>query len=1054
MNERLPHSGPHQETDSLLEPQERERVLAILARAAPPKERASGAFFAALPGDDQENIARRAAAWVEAAAGGDLAHFQRILAAGKGSWSDFLLGLRDVVVRDPARLPDWGAAIVEFVECQPRSAAKAAGDTPLHAVYRGYKLAGYRLLRPILDASSVAVSPEATEQMASQLAQRIANATARALDFELRIHTMIGSWLGLDAAPAPVDLDLDLAPDLAPDLDPDLDLDLEGWLVRLEQLPGLAYVIGVTCARFREVISELLNRLEADWHLLRNELWAGDDPAMLCGYSGDAGDPHDGGRSVAILQFEGGWRVVYKTKDLRVAAALMDLTRLLNRSLPVDLAVRTILCRGAYAWEEHVEAGPCQDASQVERYYTRMGMILRFLQLVEGRDFWLDNVLACGEYPVLVDLETVLQPRRRAPDSLSPAEQEIWQTLADSVVPTAAVAALVRIGGGAPAEDFGALTAWRDLVTPSRHALDALRAAGPTLAADEGEHIVLSAPPHAPFLDGVAAPSPDHLAPLLSGYRAMNTCLRQSRAALTAAGGPLDALASVPVRYIHRDTWSCYAIIQASLSPEALAGGVAREIVLARVLRDARDEAALEDTVLVLQSEIDAFRGLDVPLFFSVPSRRSAWIQGGHELSGYFEGTAFERLLARVADPSFDVSEQQDIVLSCLETGYHGSRDPALPPPPTFSFSYSSEVRWLEQATSIGDLIMSFARGPEEELSWLGLVYDPADDLLSLGPLRPDLLTGTGGLAVLFADLFALTGQARFRTAALGALGGCRRAVAETLDLVNRGTMDGLGPFPCGAFVGAGAQIYALRRCAVALEQEALGRLAASAASALPVAALRRIGAPDVISGLPGLLLAITAPAAGGYSPPTSVIRALREEVIERRSAGAPRTRSLYPRTTRFLQGIPGASEGAALALHRVAELDPELDRGAASSLERGATCGAVIAQLACAREGSVAAASDYLERLPELPSTWALLDGIEVAIAAHRATGRDPFLATAAGLARSLTARHEASGSWLPDRLSADRHDLSIVRGLAAIGHALLALANPSRVLSVRVVA
>jgi class II lanthipeptide synthase len=1002
-------------------------MLAVLAKAAPPSERASGAFFEALPGEDQENIARRAAAWVEAATGGDLPHFQRILAAGKESWSGFLLGLQDVVVRDPARLPDWGSALVEFVECQPRSAVKVDDEAPLHAVYRAYTRVGYRILQPILDASRVAVSPEATEQLASQLAQRIANATARALDFELRIHTMIESWLGLAAAPSPINLDLDR----------------EGWLVRLEQMPGLAYVIGVTCARFREVIAELFYRLDADWHLLRNELWAGDDPAMLIGYSGDAGDPHDGGRSVAILQFEGGWRVVYKTKDLRVAAALMDLTRILNRNLPLDLAVRTILCRGAYSWEEHVEAGPCQDASQVERYYTRMGMILRFLQLVEGRDFWLDNVLACGEYPVLVDLETVLQPRRRVPESLSPVEQEIWSTLADSVVPTSAVAALVRIGGGAPAEDFGALTAWRDLVTPSRHALDALRAAGPTLKADAEEHIVLSAPPHAPFLDGIAAPAPDHLAPLLSGYRAMNTCLRQSRAALSAAGGPLDALASVPVRYIHRDTWSCYALIQASLSPEALAGGVAREIVLARVLREARDEPALEDTVRILQSEIDSFRGLDVPLFFSVPSRKSAWIQGGHELSGHFEGTAFERLLARVADPGFDVGEQQDIVLSCLETGYHGQRDPALPPPPTFSFSYSSEVRWLEQATSIGDLILSFARGPEEELSWLGLVYDPSDHLLSLGPLRPDLLTGTGGLAVFFADLFALTGLARFRTAALGALGGSRRALTETLD-----------HSPCGAFVGAGAHIYALRRCAVALEHEELGRLAASAAHALPVAAVRRTDTSDVVSGLAGLLLAIAAPAAGGYSPPITVIRALREDILERRSAGAHETGSPTPRTARFLEGIPNASDGTALALHRVAEFGPELDSVAVSPFERVSTCGAVLAQLACAREGSVTAASDYLERLPEVPSTWALLDAIEVAIAAHRAAGRDPFLATAARLARSITARHEASGSWLPDRLSANRHDLSIVRGLAAIGHALLALVDPSRVLSVRVVA
>ena len=89
---------------------------------------------------------------------------------------------------------------------------------------------------------------------------------------------------------------------------------------------------------------------------------------------------------MAKLTFAGGQQVVYKPKDLRVSALFQDLLADLNESgLSPRLAVRTIIPRGRYAWEEFVTHSPCETESDVRDYYVRMGALARVLQLLGAR---------------------------------------------------------------------------------------------------------------------------------------------------------------------------------------------------------------------------------------------------------------------------------------------------------------------------------------------------------------------------------------------------------------------------------------------------------------------------------------------------------------------------------------------------------------------------------------------------------------------------------------------------------------------------------------------
>src|SRR4051794_15385082 len=177
-------------------------------------------------------------------------------------------------------------------------AAQADGsrEAPLRAAHDAFRRARQALLGEL----PVACSERARAQVLDVLVARLAGATAPTFEAEL------------DPAR------------------PLLDLSRDGWVERLERLPGLAEGVGLACRNWRPATHELFDRLAEDLPLLADRLWFGSDPGRLVEFRGDTGDLHAGGRSVAILTFAEGYRVVYKPKDLRVAAAFMELVQFLN----------------------------------------------------------------------------------------------------------------------------------------------------------------------------------------------------------------------------------------------------------------------------------------------------------------------------------------------------------------------------------------------------------------------------------------------------------------------------------------------------------------------------------------------------------------------------------------------------------------------------------------------------------------------------------------------------------------------------------------------------
>ncbi len=1000
----------------------------ILARAVPPSERLNSAWVEPDPDQDPGIAGRYLTAWKAT-----------VSREPEGTaWVQAALGLPDetllamfapVRVREGAELAEWARVIERALSSDPIVDPAFSGDV----MWPFIALAATDLARIVAD-TGLEIHDSARNDLLGMLRVRLGRVVAPALEHEQKLINSTAMWLNPGGEGQ------------------FLDASIDGWLHRLSLLPVLAYVIGTCYVHWRTFISEICARTEGDAALIASRFLGRETRGALVGVAGDTGDLHNEGRAVAILRFDGGGRVVYKPKDLTVAAGWLDLCQFLNDSgLELDLPVRKMAVQGDHTWEEFVETEPCSSPEQVARFYRRMGETIRLLQFLEGRDFWLDNLIARGEYPHFIDIEMLLQPRRPLPSTLSDAEQAAYDWLEESACRTSAIAMPMPIAAGTPSQELGALGPVGPFASPFLFELGALAASSGTPPLTEEGYVMWEHPEHVPVLDGVPIASEEHFDEVLAGYEAMQECLASVRDRLAAEDGPLAPLATAPIRYIYRDTWSCLKLVSRGVQPGLLADAAHRELFLAQLLQPIASDADRQPAeARLVATEIDGLRKLDVPFFLTHANSDEVFAPGGLRET-FFPGTAWDRLQARISGlADFPLDEHLAIVRSSFASGR------AVGAPGVRVTSGSDRQvepdECLAAAEAIGRDVLS--RAFDGGQAWAGLAYHPPADVPSLEVLRPDILTGTTGLAMLFADLYDVTGEAAWRDAAIQAIDPSVRAWRDEVDRARRGAPSLVS---AGAHYGLAAWAWALDRVGRSVDDADLAG-AVDAGREMVAARLRATPfEPGIVAGDAGLLLAILEVF------PEIVDREVVEAVVPVLLAGLESTETRRPGKAELgLRSLPDGPSSAAIALSRLGDrglLDPDLDlRGAlsgwaaprlATSVD-DLTAGTLLALIEVERwlddeSGAGELPGRWIAAQLERSDPWRLLDVVEVALTA----GDIP---DAAGIAVGrLLDTHRQHGSWFPGAWADDRHNLSAIWGRAAVAHALLRTGSATGIRSLR---
>lgn len=162
-----------------------------------------------------------------------------------------------------------------------------------------------------------------------------------------------------------------------------------------------------------QILEELFSRLDQDYFMISTQFLDNDISYRLSALH-VSGDRHHGGRAAMILEFtnlERKRRIVYKPHSMGIDIAFQKFIDWINQHQnKLKLLTTKIFDREQYGWCEFIDYHPCKTKKEIKRFYYRMGAWLMLTYLLRGYDLHAENLIAHGEYPVVVDYECLFSP--------------------------------------------------------------------------------------------------------------------------------------------------------------------------------------------------------------------------------------------------------------------------------------------------------------------------------------------------------------------------------------------------------------------------------------------------------------------------------------------------------------------------------------------------------------------------------------------------------------------------------------------------------------------
>ena len=173
------------------------------------------------------------------------------------------------------------------------------------------------------------------------------------------------------------------------------------------RFPVLPRLWSLAISHWRGHIVELLDRIRKDQAAIARMFFNDRPPGPIRNIRPGLSDPHNGGRSVTLIEFDNG-RLIYKPRSGASEVAWFELLGWMNRHgfRPQMRCVR-LLERNRYYWMEFIEPASCKNKGAVRRFYERLGGMIAAAHLLKAVDCHRENVIAAGEDPVLVDVDAL-----------------------------------------------------------------------------------------------------------------------------------------------------------------------------------------------------------------------------------------------------------------------------------------------------------------------------------------------------------------------------------------------------------------------------------------------------------------------------------------------------------------------------------------------------------------------------------------------------------------------------------------------------------------------
>lgn len=513
----------------------------------------------------------------------------------------------------------------------------------------------------------------------------------------------------------------------------------------------------------------------------------GEDFNTLTSIDLGAGDTHQNGRTVAMLNFTNKGKLVYKPRSLKTDELFNELLTWINKKgFKKPLKNLTVLSRDEYGYQEFITGSECNTLQEVENFYYRQGGYIALFYILNSTDFHHENIIADGEYPIFIDLETLfsntIEFNNKLTDNKS-AFMKLSLDIKDSVFQSLMLPAkfsddpLINY-------DLSGLGVSGELeVEPSAvNALDNIYSDQIKMVK---QTVKLQEFNNTPRIKQKKTSASEHVQEIINGFTDMYKLILNNKKEFTLENGPLYSFQETFARQVFRATEAYSRFVSASIHPEYLKNGVDRESLFYYLWHGINLQPKFSR---IAKYEVQDLLRTDIPYFTFKVGSTSLFSADKIEIKDFFDKTSIDIIKEKLDKlSSADHDRQVEFIklsLSAIATNEQQEYTP-------YGFKEVEKSlldtknyhnnQFLNEAKKIGDEIVDRAIVGDDfkDALWFGLNLDN-NEQFKLSPISIDLYNGSLGIVLFLGILAKETNDEKYKKYAVAGLNYIEEKVTHT----------------------------------------------------------------------------------------------------------------------------------------------------------------------------------------------------------------------------------------------------------------------------------
>ncbi|WP_271629740.1 type 2 lanthipeptide synthetase LanM [Caldicellulosiruptor sp. DIB 104C] len=470
------------------------------------------------------------------------------------------------------------------------------------------------------------------------------------------------------------------------------------------------------------------------------------------------GDFHQESSAVLIVIFEKSKPILYKPRNSSLQKTVVEFIKWCETKEKklLDLIFPSLYDGETFTIEEYIPYVECNNEEELERYYRRFGQLCGFVYLLKGSDIHFENLIAHAEYPVIVDMETIVAQENSQKELFRDARYFALKEINESILSSGLIPCMsfvdFKTGKGVDVSAFsggGQKLPYKTLVLNEKD-IDNIKFDYSEIEISEAQNI--------PKLRGEKVDFRKYVPEVLKGFMTVLEFARIHKGEIIYKIEE-SFKGNIRSRTLLKNTDNYYKMLSFYSHPSYTQDFLDLERLFANLW------VANYKNKIVIRSEIEDLMNFDIPVFYRKLNDNVLEDSHNRKVEGFFINSGFNLIKERIKSIDDEtVSKQISILQASLN--YFDEKIEKIKGNNLCenagviieeNITLQKEIL-TEEIMEIGNILVENAiwGAKEKSVIWNGLIFDRINNTNVILPLESSLFYGLSGIMLFLSYAFLL----------------------------------------------------------------------------------------------------------------------------------------------------------------------------------------------------------------------------------------------------------------------------------------------------------